>query len=78
MSEIINAVKCGICGEKVKAHDPDDHECKPKKYCEKWEENIKHVNAPIFLQHARSGGKYHFEGEQFTYCPWCGKELPCG
>lgn len=68
MSEIINAVKCGICGEKVKAHDPDDHECKPKKYCEKWENNFHKITCSRVRQ---------FILEE-PDCPWCGKELPCG
>lgn len=76
MSEIINAVKCGICGEKVKAHDPDDHECKPKKYCEKWDKNYPKIFNVFAMGKNRNWPEY--DGDYFIHCPWCGKELPCG
>ncbi len=43
--------------------------------CEDWPIQIDKVNAPIMLQSARSGFKWHWDGKHFDYCPWCGKKL---
>jgi len=43
--------------------------------CAAWEPNIKHVNDPIILQSARSGGSYQYKGQPFVFCPWCGERL---
>ena len=46
-------------------------ECK----CKDWLPNIQKINAPIVLQTLRSGGNYVFDGEPWSFCPWCGEEL---
>ena len=40
--------------------------------CDRWKRNIdKHAN--VFILAYKHGIKY--DGEEFEYCPWCGKEL---
>jgi len=41
--------------------------------CEDWIENISKINGAFTMQCIHGGSGY--EGKQFVYCPWCGKEL---
>ncbi len=42
--------------------------------CNSWKENIDKIDSPITLQAIRTSSS-GYNGEQFHYCPWCGKEL---
>ena len=41
--------------------------------CDKWKDNINKLNSGFILQYIQDGSGY--DGEQFLYCPWCGKVL---
>lgn len=43
--------------------------------CLGWKQNIGKLNASFVLQSARSGGKNQYNGKEFEFCPWCGKNL---
>ena len=42
--------------------------------CNYFNEGMEKVNAPLFLQAARTGGK-GYDGIPFKYCPWCGGNI---
>lgn len=43
--------------------------------CPEWTDNIKKVEAPRTLMHARNPGTANYDGVPFRFCPWCGTAL---
>lgn len=40
--------------------------------CKDWDKNMKEIIGIFTFAHVHS---VYYSGEEFDYCPWCGKEL---